>query len=964
MRQQIEKLNGVKFTDSEWNRFFKNIIANPNDNIEQKSEKIQLQSRFYFKRDDSSLINLKLIDKDNIHENNLQVINQYEEQNGNHKTRYDVTILVNGLPLVHIELKRRSIKLEEAFNQIERYQRDSFWASSGLFNFVQIFVISNGTYTKYYSNSTRFNITFNKNSRKTKTSNSFEFTSYWADQKNKKIIDLEDFTKTFFSKHTLLNVLTKYCILNEEKTLLVMRPYQIVATEKIINRIEISNNYKTYGSIKAGGYIWHTTGSGKTLTSFKTSVLASSLLYIDKVLFVVDRKDLDYQTMREYENFQKGTANAISSTNELRTKLESNESKIIITTIQKLANFVKQNKKSSALNKHVVLIFDECHRSQFGEMHKDITKAFSKYHLFGFTGTPIFNVNQSNASKYSALKTTEQIFGDKLHTYTIVNAIDDGNVLPFKYSYVKTIHEKENIIDKDVEDIHWEKVYSDPRYIEQITKYILEHFEQATYRKGNPYEFKYITNISEMINTNKYGRTYESKEKRKLKGFNSILCVSSIEIAKKYYEEFKKQMELNPDKKIKIATIFSFAPNESEDSFLLEENSESTSNLDLPSREFLENAIKDYNKMFGTSYDTSSDKFQNYYKDVSMRIKNRDIDLLIVVNMFLTGFDSTTLNTLWVDKDLKLHGLIQAFSRTNRILNKIKTFGNIISFRNLEKRTNEAIALFGDEKASGICLLRTFNDYYNGYENNLGYVQLIEQIKTSFPLPNIPFGEKQEKQFIQIFGKILKMINLLSSFDEFTNDKRILNERDMQDYQGIYLTLQDKWRKNKIISNQREDITDDVVFETELVKQYDINIDLILYLVKQYKLLPKNNEEIRIKIEKAIESSPTLRSKKELIHQFIQHIMDEDDIFNEWKEFISKNRETDLNKIINEENLNPSKTKSFMQSCFENNQFKTIGNDINEILPPTSLFGVNNRFEKKKLVTDKLLVFFDKYSNI
>lgn len=744
-----------------------------------------------------------------------------------------------------------------------------------------------------------------------------------------------------------------------------MRPYQIVATEKIINRIEISNNYKTYGSIKAGGYIWHTTGSGKTLTSFKTSILASNLSYIDKVLFVVDRKDLDYQTMREYEKFQRGAANAILSTNELKAKLESNESKIIITTIQKLANFVKQNKKSSALNKHVVLIFDECHRSQFGEMHKDITKAFKKYHLFGFTGTPIFNVNQSNASKYSALKTTEQIFGDKLHTYTIVNAIDDGNVLPFKYSYVKTIHEKENIIDKEVEDIDWEKVYSDPRYIEQITKYILEHFEQATYRKGNAYEFNYITNISEMINErHKYGKANESKEKKKLIGFNSILCVSSIEIAKKYYEEFKKQMQLNPDKKIKIATIFSFAPNESEDSFLLEENSESTSNLDLPSREFLESAIKDYNNMFGVSYDTSSDKFQNYYKDVSMRMKNRDIDLLIVVNMFLTGFDSTTLNTLWVDKDLKLHGLIQAYSRTNRIFNKVKTFGNIISFRNLEKRTNEAIALFGDEKASGICLLRTFDDYYNGYENNLGYTQLIEQIKTSFPLPGVPFGEKQEKQFIQIFGKILKMINLLSSFDEFTNDKRILNERDMQDYQSIYLTLQEKWRKNKMFSNQREDITDDVVFETELVKQYDINIDYILFLVKEYKLLPKNKDEIRIKIEKAIESSPTLRSKKELIQQFIQHIMDEDDIFNEWKEFVSKNREIDLNKIIKEENLNPHKTKLFMESCFQNNQFKTIGNDINEILPATSLFGPNNRYEKKKVVSEKLLVFFEKYSNI
>ena len=854
LKDKLEKLNNIIFSEKEWERFFKEKIANKNDSIVEKTRTIQEDYIKSFTRDDGSLVNISLINKKNIHNNFLQVINQYEEEGGNHNTRYDVSILVNGLPLIHIELKRRGVAIREAFNQINRYQRDSFWAGSGLFEYVQIFVISNGTNTKYYSNTTRARhikeMSFNRKKVK-KSSNSFEFTSYWADANSKSITDLVDFTKTFFAKHTILNILTKYCIFDTSETLLVMRPYQISATERILSKIQLANNYKWVGKIDAGGYIWHTTGSGKTLTSFKTAQLASQLDYIDKVLFVVDRKNLDSQTQKEYDRFSKGSANGNTSTKILKAQLEDkyeNKSKIIITTIQKLGHFIKQNKNHEVFRKNIVLIFDECHRSQFGELHLAIAKTFKNYFMFGFTGTPIFPKN-SNGSSKTLFKTTEQTFGDKLHTYTIVNAINDGNVLPFRIDYINTIKEKENIQDKKVNAIDIEKAMSDPNRIKEVVSYIIDHFEQKTMR-------------------NKH---YELKDQR-LSGFNSIFAVSSIPVAKKYYFEFKKQLK-EKNKDLRVATIFSYSVNEEENTDNLDDESFDTENLDLGSREFLEEAISDYNKMFGTNYDTSSDGFQLYYENLSKRTKDKEIDILIVVNMFLTGFDATTLNTLWVDKNLRMHGLIQAFSRTNRILNSIKTFGNIVCFRDLQEETDEAIALFGNKEAGGIVLLKTYEDYYNGYQDDKGrekegYSQLIEELQSKFPLSEQITGESNKKEFVILFGNILKIKNILSAFDKFAGNE-ILSEREFQDYQSIYLDMYQEIRtKNK----EKEIINDDIIFEIELIKQVEINIDYILMKVTEYYKSNKEDKEILIDIKKAINSSLELRSKKELIKNMVAHL--------------------------------------------------------------------------------------------
>ena len=944
LKDKLEKLNNIIFSENEWERFFKEKIANKNESIIEKTRTIQEDYIKSFTRDNGTLINICLIDKKNIHNNFLQVINQYEEENGNHNTRYDVSILVNGLPLIHIELKRRGVAIREAFNQINRYQRDSFWAGSGLFEYVQIFVISNGTNTKYYSNATRARhikeMSYNKRKVK-KSSNSFEFTSYWADANNKAITDLVDFTKTFFAKHTILNVLTKYCIFDTSDTLLVMRPYQISATERILSKIKLANNYKWIGKIDAGGYIWHTTGSGKTLTSFKTAQLASQLDYIDKVLFVVDRKDLDSQTQEEYDKFSKGSANGNTSTKILKAQLEDryeNKSKIIITTIQKLGHFIKQNKNHEVFKKNIVLIFDECHRSQFGELHLAITKTFKNYFMFGFTGTPIFPKN-SNGSSKTLFKTTEQTFGDKLHTYTIVNAINDGNVLPFRIDYINTIKEKENIQDKKVNAIDIEKAMSDPNRIREIVSYVVEHFEQKTMR-------------------NKH---YELKEQR-LSGFNSIFAVSSIPVAKKYYLEFKKQLE-EKNKNLTIATIFSYSANEEENTDNLDDESFDTENLDLGSREFLEEAISDYNKKFGTNFDTSSDGFQLYYEDLSKRTKNKEIDILIVVNMFLTGFDATTLNTLWVDKNLRMHGLIQAFSRTNRILNSIKTFGNIICFRDLQKETDEAIALFGNKEAGGIVLLKTYEEYYNGYEDDKGrekegYSQLIEELQNKFPIGEQIIGEQNEKEFIILFGNILKIKNILSAFDKFTGNE-ILTEREYQDYQSIYIDLYEEIKKTK--NTDKESINDDVIFEIELIKQVEINIDYILMKVAEYYKSNKKDKEILIDIKKAIDSSIELRSKKELIEGFIDRVNSSKNVTDDFKKFVREEKEKDLEKVIEEEKLKPEETKKFIDNSLRDGTLKTTGTDIDKLLPPVSRFGGGNRIEKKLGVIEKLKGFFDKY---
>ena len=968
LRKKLEELNSYSFTDTEWEQFYNNCIAGKNDGIVEKTRRIQEDNVQILHRDNGETKNITLFDKKNIHNNRLQVIHQYEENGGSYKNRYDVTVLVNGLPLIHIELKRRGVNIREAFNQIDRYQRDSFWANGGLFEYVQIFVISNGTNTKYYSNTTRHNHIKEMNSaRKGKTSNSFEFTSFWADEKNRIIPDLIDFTKTFFAKHTILNILAKYCVFTSENMLLVMRPYQIVATEKILNRIQISYNYKKYGSVAGGGYIWHTTGSGKTLTSFKTAQLASKLPYIEKVLFVVDRKDLDYQTMKEYDRFEKGAANSNVSTAVLKRQLEDDKSKIIITTIQKLSTFVKKNIGHDIFDKQIVIIFDECHRSQFGDMHKAITKYFKKYYLFGFTGTPIFAVN-AGTSKNPDLRTTAQAFGDKLHTYTIVNAINDKNVLPFRVDYIKTMDKEPDIDDKDVWDIDREKAYLAPERISKVVAYILEHFAQKT-KRDKGYQFRQLVNVAEVAKAKNGLDTQEVKNKVFVKGFNSILAVSSVEAARLYYNEFQKQMKLHPEQTIKIATIYSFAPNEEEDNgFLGEENSDDTSALDSSSRDFLESAIKEYNAYFGTNYDTSADKFPNYYKDVSLRMKNKDIDLLIVVNMFLTGFDATTLNTLWVDKNLKMHGLIQAYSRTNRILNSVKTFGNIVCFRNLQKRTDEAISLFGDREAGGIVLMRGFKDYYNGYvdergDKHDGFVDMIAELTAKFPLDDERItGEKAQKEFIALFGAVLRMRNLLTAFDDFEG-KEILSERDLQDYLGRYQDLRDEWRKKRE-NEEKEDITDDVVFELELVKQIEINIDYILILVTKYHDSHCSDKETLITIQKSIDASPELRSKKALIENFIDGINDVDDVMAEWHSYIAAEKEKQLNEIIAEEKLKADETKKFVDNAIADGEMRTTGTDIDKLMPPISRFGNTNREKKKQTIIEKLKAFFERFFGV
>ena len=974
LRTQLEKLNNYRFTDGEWKRFWNEVLANTNSGILEKTRLIQEDYVQVLRRDNGESKNIQLIDKKCIHNNSLQVINQYAistEEGAAHDNRYDVTVLVNGLPLIHIELKRRGVPIREAFNQIDRYQRDSFWASSGLYEFVQIFVISNGTNTKYYSNTTRFNHIKDakaQKANKSKTSNSFEFTSFWADANNRIIPDLVDFTKTFFCKHTILNILTRYCVFTAENMLLVMRPYQIVATERILNRIEIANNYKKYGTVAGGGYIWHTTGSGKTLTSFKTAQLATKLNYIDKVLFVVDRKDLDYQTMKEYDRFEKGAANSNTSTAVLKRQLEDDNARIIITTIQKLATFIKKNAGHSVFDKRVVIIFDECHRSQFGDMHQAITKYFKKYNLFGFTGTPIFAVN-AGVSKNPTLRTTEQAFGDQLHAYTIVDAINDKNVLPFRVDYIKTMDAEPDIDDKEVWDINREKAFLAPERIRLVTDYVLTHFDQKTYRGDKTYTYSVLQNIAEVASAGSKQQIEEIKQKQRVSGFNSIFAVSSVDAAKLYYAEFQRQMAENPQKRLKVAVIYSYEANEEEtDGILDEENPEDTSALDQSSRDFLDAAIRDYNGMFHTNYSTDGDKFQNYYKDVSLRMKNKELDLLIVVNMFLTGFDATTLNTLWVDKNLKMHGLIQAYSRTNRILNSIKVFGNIVCFRNLQKRTDDAISLFGDKEAGGIVLMRGYKDYYFGYEDadgkyHPGYQDMIEELTTKFPLTEERItGEQRQKEFIVLFGAILRMRNLLTSFDEFAGSE-ILSERDFQDYLGRYQDLRDEW-KNRKPGGEKEDITDDIVFEIELIKQIEINIDYILLLVQKYHDSHCDDKEVLITIRKAVDASPELRSKKALIETFIAGINDVSDVMLEWRTFVAEEKERQLVAIIQEENLKDDETRRFMESSFRDGSVKTTGTDIDRLMPPISRFGGGNRAEKKQTIIEKLKGFFDRFFGI
>ncbi|WP_435300291.1 type I restriction endonuclease subunit R [Timonella sp. A28] len=960
LRAQLEALNEITFTDSEWERFFTTSVAGKNDGIVEKTIRIQEDHVQVLKRDDGSTKNITLLDKKNVHNNRLQVINQYEIDRGeggaNYANRYDVTVLVNGLPMVHIELKRRGVDIREAFNQINRYQRDSFWAGSGLFEYVQLFVISNGTLTKYYSNTTRSAHLKEaaKPGKGRKTSNSFEFTSWWADAQNKPITDLTSFAKTFFAKHTLLNILTRYCVLTADRLLLVMRPYQIVATERILQRIDVSitpGNSKPLGTTAAGGYVWHTTGSGKTLTSFKAAQLASKMPSVNKVLFVVDRKDLDYQTMREYDRFEKGSANSNTSTALLKKQLEDPNARIIITTIQKLANFIAANKGHQIYSGHIVLIFDECHRSQFGDMHSAITKAFKCYNLFGFTGTPIFAANASSGGN-PQLKTTEQAFGDKLHTYTIVDAITDKNVLPFRIDYVNTVSVG-NIKDAQVSAIDTERALLDPKRISEIVKYTLEHFDQKT-KRASSYEHSVVTNIPDSTRTRRQAEAI--RERKRVRGFNAIFATASIDAARCYYNHFQMQQDaLPPNQRLKIGLIYSYGANEAANDGVIDDEAFDTDSLVADARNFLEDAIQDYNATFNTSYDTSADKFGNYYKDLSQRLKNRELDLVIVVNMFLTGFDATTLNTLFVDKNLRAHGLIQAYSRTNRILNSVKTYGNIVAFRDLEEETNKALELFGNKEARGIVLLKPYDDYYTDY------AEKVTELLDRFPIGQQIIGEAAQKDFIALFGAILRLTNILTSFDDFSGNE-ILNERQVQDFRSIYLDLHAEFRKNK--NSDKEAINDDIVFEIELIKQVEINVDYILMLVEKYRATYGNGEdkELRAEISRAVDASPSLRNKRDLIEDFVDSITVDGSVDDEWQAFIAARREAELEAIIAEENLRADNTHTFINTAFRDGVIRTSGTAITKVLPPVSRFSAaGGHSEKKQRVIEKLGTYFERF---
>lgn len=925
LRDKIEKLNKVSFTDEEWRRFLTEYLDAPNDGIVEKTRKIQENYIYDFKFDNGDLKNIKIIDKKNIHNNYMQVMNQFVQE-GKKKTRYDVTILVNGLPLVHIELKKRGVNIREAFNEIHRYSKESFNADSSLYKFVQIFVISNGTLTRYFANTLERN------------KNNYEFTCEWADAKNKAIHDLVDFTKTFFEKRVILEVLTKYCVFNSQNTLMIMRPYQIAATERILWKIKSSHESKSYGLASAGGFIWHTTGSGKTLTSFKTARLATDLDFIDKVFFVVDRKDLDYQTMNEYKKFQEDSVNGSKDTKELKKSIEKDDNRIVVTTIQKLNEFVKKYPEHEIYEKECVLIYDECHRSQFGDAQKNIRRAFKKYYQFGFTGTPIFAENSLSG------ETTSSIFGAQLHSYVITDAIRDGKVLKFKVDYnnIKSKFkeaEKESY-EKELKKYE-NKMLLHPERISEITKYILDIYDTKTHR-----------NVC-----------YDRDEKR-LNGFNAMFAVQSVEAAKLYYEEFEKQqMDLPEDKKLKVASIFSFQANEEQASIgeIADENF-NPSAMNSSAKEFLDRIIHDYNKSFGTNYSTEAGEFQNYYKDLSRRVKEKEVDLLIVVGMFLTGFDAPTLNTLFVDKNLRYHGLIQAFSRTNRILNKVKAFGNIVCFRDLEKATEDAIKTFGDENSVNIILENSFEDYMNGFKDDesgksiKGYIEISNELVQKFPEPTEIELDADKKEFVQLFGELLKSENILRNFDEFQNVDKIISERLMQDMKSVYVDIRENITKRRNFDEaQKTDIDfSDVEFQIDLLKTNEINLDYILKLILEKYKEHDDIEVIKTEVKRAIRSSLGTRAKEELIMSYINstrlsELKTNDDIVESFYEFARKEKAKNVDELISEERLN-SDAKRFIEKSIAKGYVDYAGDELDSILPPTSRRGGLREIKKGEVL--------------
>ena len=930
LKIQIEKLNKVTFTDEEWKRFLAEFLDSPNDGMIEKTRKIQENHIYDFIFDDGHLKNIKIIDKKNIHNNFLQVTNQIRQE-GTHNNRYDVTILVNGLPLVHIELKKRGVNLHEAFNQIHRYSKESFNAENSLYKYVQIFVISNGTYTRYFANTTAQN------------KNHYEFTCEWADAKNRVIRDLEDFTATFFEKRTMLEVLTKYCVFDSNNTLLIMRPYQIAATERILWKIESSFQSRKAGKIEAGGFIWHTTGSGKTLTSFKTAKLATELDYIDKVFFVVDRKDLDYQTMKEYQKFQPDSVNGSKDTKELKRSIEKQDNKIVVTTIQKLNEFVKKNSNHEIYDKYCVIIYDECHRSQFGDAQKNIRKSFKHYYQFGFTGTPIFPENALG------VETTAGIFGAQLHSYVITDAIRDEKVLKFKVDYndirPKFKSAESETDEKKIKAIE-KKMLLHPERISEITEYILKVYNTKTHR-NEQYDLKH----------------------RRLIGFNAMFAVQSVEAAKLYYEEFKKQQrDISEEKRLKIATIYSFTANEEQNAIgdIPDENFEPGA-MDSSSKEFLDKVISDYNGYFKTNYSTNGKEFQNYYKDLSQKVKDKEIDLLIVVGMFLTGFDAPTLNTLFVDKNLRYHGLIQAFSRTNRILNKVKTFGNIVCFRNLEKATEDAIKTFGDENSVNVILEKSYDEYINGFTDEetgksmKGYVDLCNEIVDKFPNPVEIELDSEKKEFAELFGELLKSENILRNFDEFENFEKIISDRQMQDMKSVYVDICEdirNTRKNDENKNREEGIDfSDIEFQIDLLKTDEINLDYILSLILKKSKEHDDIETLKSEIRRIIRTSLGTRAKEDLVMNFINktdlsELKNSGDILESFYKYANEEKKIKIDELIENESLKKD-SERFIEKSINKGFVDYAGAELDSILPPTSR-RKGAREAKKQTVLQKI----------
>ena len=965
VRKQLQTLNNVAFTDAEWKRFLDEYLDKSSDSITDRTRKIQDDYIYDFVFDDGHIQNIYLVDKQNVARNKVQVINQFEQM-GTQANRYDVTILVNGLPMVQVELKKRGVAIREAFNQVHRYSKESFNSESSLYKYLQIFVISNGTDTRYFAQTVKRN------------KNSFDFTMNWAKSDNTLIKDLKDFTATFFQKNTLLQVLFTYAVFDSSDTLLIMRPYQIAATERLIWKIKSSYQAKKWSKPEGGGYIWHTTGSGKTLTSFKAARLATQLNFIDKVFFVVDRKDLDYQTMKEYQRFSPDSVNGSESTAGLKRNLEKDDNKIIVTTIQKLNNLMKAEATLPVYEQQVVFIFDECHRSQFGEAQKNLRKKFKRYYQFGFTGTPIFPENALGA------ETTAHVFGRELHSYVITDAIRDEKVLKFKVDY-NDVRPQFKALEKETDEIKLtaaenKRLLLHPDRIKEVAQYILKNFRLKTHR-------------------NQGGG----------KGFNAMFAVNSVEAAKLYYEELNK-LQKESEKKLKIATIFSYAANEEQNAIgEIQDENFVPSAMDSSAKEFLTKAIKDYNAMFRTSFGVDSKDFQNYYRDLAKRVKCQDVDLIIVVGMFLTGFDAPTLNTLFVDKNLRYHGLMQAFSRTNRIYDATKTFGNIVTFRDLEKPTIDAITLFGDKNTKNVVLEKSYEEYLKGFtdiatgEARRGYIDIVKELKEKFPQPDKIVTEADKKAFVKIFGDYLKVENILQNYDEFTNLKElqkidrtdsdaleafrdshfltdeevkemletdVLQDRAAQDYRSTYNDIRDWFRREKEGKAPEESKIDwdDVVFEIDLLKSQEIDLDYILELVFEHNKKTKDKDSLIEEVRRIIRSSIGNRAKEGLIVDFIhetnlESIQDKSGIISAFFVYAQQKQKEEAADLISEEKLNEEAAKRYIQTSLKHEYASDNGTDLNAILPKMS--PLNPQYlTKKQSVFQKISAFIEKFKGV